>query len=77
MSTILMVRYRRHGEPTRRGDPGARADLCLNFANTRYWRGSETPTEELSAPDDLLRWVEKARTTAGGARAALDSGDVR
>jgi predicted RNA-binding Zn ribbon-like protein len=40
--------------------PAPEADLCLNFANTRYFRGSETPTEELNAPDDLLRWMAKA-----------------
>ena len=31
--------------------PAPDADLCLNFANTRYWRGSATPTE------DLTRWT--------------------
>jgi predicted RNA-binding Zn ribbon-like protein len=36
-----------------RGPP---EDLCLGFANTRYWRGTDTPTEELLAPTDLLRW---------------------
>jgi predicted RNA-binding Zn ribbon-like protein len=39
--------------------PAPDADLCLNFANTRYWRGTATPTEELGTPDDLLRWIEK------------------
>ena len=32
------------------------ADLCLAFANTRYWRGSAVPTEDLKAPADLLGW---------------------
>jgi len=32
------------------------ADLCLAFANTRYWRGSSAPTEDLAAPADLLGW---------------------
>ena len=32
------------------------ADLCLAFANTRYWRGSAAPTEDLKAPSDLLGW---------------------
>lgn len=32
------------------------ADLCLTFANTRYWRGSPSPSEELNAPADLLAW---------------------
>ncbi len=40
--------------------PAPDADLCLNFANTRYWRGSATPTEDLNTPDDLLRWAGAA-----------------
>jgi predicted RNA-binding Zn ribbon-like protein len=32
--------------------------LCLDFANTRYWRGTASPTEELQVPADLLRWCE-------------------
>ena len=39
--------------------PAPDADLCLSFANTRYWRGTATPTDELGTPDDLLRWIEK------------------
>ena len=34
-----------------------RPDLCLEFANTRYWRGQPTPTETLNAPEDLAGWV--------------------
>src|SRR5262245_37197163 len=34
----------------------ARADLCLDYANTRYWRGSETATEELHALADVIAW---------------------
>jgi len=34
--------------------PAPDADLCLNFANTRYWRGSATPTEDVRSLDDLL-----------------------
>lgn len=33
--------------------------LCLDFANTKYWRGLPEPTEELRAPDDLLAWCER------------------
>jgi predicted RNA-binding Zn ribbon-like protein len=40
--------------------PAPDADLCLAFANTRYWRGSATPTEELNRPDELLRWAATA-----------------
>ncbi len=39
--------------------PAPDADLCLAYANTRYWRGAAAPTEELNAPGDLLRWVAK------------------
>lgn len=46
----------RHGEVI----PAPDGDLCLAYANTRYWRGNPTPTEELNGPDDLLRWAEKA-----------------
>jgi predicted RNA-binding Zn ribbon-like protein len=36
------------------------ADLCLAYANTRYWRGRPMPTEDLDGPDDLLQWAAKA-----------------
>jgi predicted RNA-binding Zn ribbon-like protein len=38
--------------------PAPDDDLCLGYANTRYWRGSATPTEDLHSLDDLLRWAE-------------------
>ena len=34
-----------------------RPDLCLEFANTRYWRGQPAPTETLNAPEDLAAWT--------------------
>ncbi len=34
----------------------ARPDLCLDFANTRFWRGQAEPTETLNAPEDLAAW---------------------
>jgi predicted RNA-binding Zn ribbon-like protein len=37
--------------------PAPADDLCLTFANTRYWRGKSAPTETLADRDDLLRWV--------------------
>jgi predicted RNA-binding Zn ribbon-like protein len=43
-------------------------DLCLSFANTRFWRGTAHPTEELQAPADLLRWCASA--------AGLDAGTL-
>jgi predicted RNA-binding Zn ribbon-like protein len=35
-----------------------RPDLCLDFANTRYWRGQSAPTETLNAPADLATWTK-------------------
>jgi predicted RNA-binding Zn ribbon-like protein len=46
-----------------------RADLCLEFADTRFWRGTETPTETLNTPGDLLAWC--------GAQGALDAASVK
>ena len=34
-----------------------RPDLCLEFVNTRYWRGQAAPTETLTAPEELATWV--------------------
>ncbi|MGU7783637.1 CGNR zinc finger domain-containing protein [Burkholderia sp. PU8-34] len=40
--------------------------LSIDFANTLYWRGSETPTETLGTIDDLLAWCrEHAGIPAG------------
>jgi predicted RNA-binding Zn ribbon-like protein len=50
----------------------SRADLCLDFANTRYYRGQATPTETLNAPGDLAAWANAAKTpTAKEFEAAL------
>ena len=35
-----------------------RPDLCLDFANTRYWRGQAAPTETLNSPADLAAWTK-------------------
>ena len=34
-----------------------RPDLCLEFVNTRFWRGQAEPTETLRAPEDLAGWT--------------------
>jgi predicted RNA-binding Zn ribbon-like protein len=46
---------------------GVRDDLCLDYANTRSWRGSETPTERLNDLADLIGWIE--RSAGAGSRA--------
>lgn len=37
-----------------------RADLCLDFANTKYWRGSDPPTETLHGAAELAGWAGPA-----------------
>lgn len=44
-----------------------RADLCLEFANTRYWRGQATPTETLNSAEDFSGWA--AANIAKGTKA--------
>ena len=39
---------------------GVRGDLCLAYANTRFWRGSPVPTEKLARVADLLSWLESS-----------------
>jgi predicted RNA-binding Zn ribbon-like protein len=34
----------------------SRPGLSIDFANTRFWRGSATPTEELASPASLRAW---------------------
>jgi predicted RNA-binding Zn ribbon-like protein len=45
-------------------------DLCLAFVNTRYWRGSPVPTEELREPADVLHWLASAAPRAAALAAA-------
>jgi predicted RNA-binding Zn ribbon-like protein len=45
-----------------------RADLCLEFANTKFWRGRDPVTETLPDADALLEWC--ARNAALDAEAA-------
>lgn len=50
--------------------PGFPDDLCLGFANTRYYRGTEPPTETLRDLNALLTWCRSsAGLTAAGERA--------
>lgn len=45
-----------------------RLDLCLEFVNTRYWRGQATPTETLNVAQDLVAWL----AANGGAKSAKE-----
>lgn len=45
------------GQPVIKSESMSRPDLCLEFANTRFWRGQPQPTETLNAPEDLATWL--------------------
>ncbi len=47
-------------DPTTALVRGPPEGLCLDFVNTRSWRGTASPTEELQAPSDLLLWIERS-----------------
>jgi len=49
--------------------PAARADLALEFVNTRFWRGREAHTETLDSLNDVLKWSAE---TGGMGAAAID-----
>jgi predicted RNA-binding Zn ribbon-like protein len=40
--------------------PAPPDDLCLGYANTRFWRGTAAPTEMLSGFTALLAWLKTA-----------------
>jgi predicted RNA-binding Zn ribbon-like protein len=46
-------------------------ELCLDYANTRYWRGTASPTEELSGFADLVAWCAAKTGLPAGQAAAL------
>ena len=41
--------------------------LCLDFVNTRYWRGQAQPTETLNGPEDLATWTTSTLARDGKA----------
>ena len=49
--------------------PAQSEGLSIDFANTRYWRGTDAPTETLAKLDDVLAWC---RDTAKIPAAMID-----
>jgi predicted RNA-binding Zn ribbon-like protein len=47
--------------------PAPADTLCLDFVNTRTWRGGDTPEESLRTPDDLLSWLVRVGLPGGDA----------
>jgi len=52
--------------------PGFPDDLCLGFANTRYYRGSDPPTETLADLEALLAWCHSAALLSASGEKALN-----
>src|ERR1700722_1053107 len=48
-----------------------REDTCLDYANTRMWRGSAAPVEQLGALPDVLDWIAGIAGLAADTSAAL------
>ncbi len=46
-------------------------ELCLDFANSRYWRGSAAPSDELEGVDALVAWCEAREGLPAAQGAAL------
>jgi predicted RNA-binding Zn ribbon-like protein len=57
--------------------PAPGAELCVAFANTRYWRGSEPPAEKLNGLDDVLAWCEGAGAIDARTRKELEAWAAR
>ncbi len=51
--------------------PGFPDDLCLGFANTRYYRGTDPATETLIDLDALLTWCRSATLLSAGGEKPL------
>src|SRR5437868_1411236 len=51
--------------------PGFPDDLCLGFANTRYYRGTDPATETLADLDTLLAWCRSAALLSASGEKAL------
>jgi predicted RNA-binding Zn ribbon-like protein len=47
--------------------------LCLDYCNTRYWRGMDAPTETLSDFAAWRRWLHDARAIDTAAAAGLQA----
>lgn len=51
--------------------PAPADDLCLGYANTRFWRGSPAPREGLHRLEDVLDWCAAAGLLPAGRIRAL------
>jgi predicted RNA-binding Zn ribbon-like protein len=77
LSTTMVVsiyRYMAEARPSNgRLVPAPGEELGVAFANTRSWRGTEPPVEELNGLGDVLAWCERAGSIDAGTVAELDA----
>ena len=55
----------------------SQAGLCLDFANSRYWRGTGEPTETLHSLNDVFAWVAAANALDADTVARLKNAWLR
>jgi predicted RNA-binding Zn ribbon-like protein len=51
--------------------PAFSPDLCLEFANTRYWRGSGEPSDTIANPFDFLDWCKRQHVVGDDGAAVI------
>jgi|HubBroStandDraft_6_1064221.scaffolds.fasta_scaffold238101_1 predicted RNA-binding Zn ribbon-like protein len=59
--------------PNDRLVPAPGDELCIAFADTRSWRGSEPATETLNGLGDVLAWCAQAKAIDGHTRTTLEA----
>ena len=59
--------------PNGRLVPAPGEELGVAFANTRYWRGTEPPVEELNGLGDVLAWCESAGSIDARTQTTLEA----
>lgn len=58
-------------DPSSSALPAPPDDLCLEFANTRFWRGRVAPEETLHGIEDVLAWCASKAALPAERRRAL------
>jgi len=59
--------------PRERVIPAPATTLCLDYCNTRYWRGMDAPTETLQDFNAWRRWLHDAHAIDGATAASLQA----
>src|SRR4051812_49166387 len=59
--------------PRERVVPAPTPTLCLDYCNTRYWRGLDAPTETLPDFTAWRRWLHDAQAIDGATASSLQA----